>query len=97
MTNTGSAYWSAAQWSPLPARFRDVGPYWPGPAGEREVELQRITLPRPLAPGDSVTVVLRVPREAVHGRDAIALDLVREGMFWFEQVGSSPLVVPIGS
>jgi hypothetical protein len=33
----------------------------------------------------------------VQGRDAIALDLVREGMFWFAQTGSAPLVVPIGS
>jgi SAM-dependent methyltransferase len=94
-TNTGSAYWSPG--SPFPHGSVTVGPYWPGPAGERAIELERITLPRPLAPGDSATIVLRVPRDAVHGRDAIAVDLVREGMFWFEQVGSSPLVVPIAS
>jgi SAM-dependent methyltransferase len=97
VTNAGSAYWSPAQWSPFPHGSVTVGPYWPGPAGERAVELQRITLPRPLAPGDSATVELRVPRDAVQGRNAIALDLVREGMFWFSQTGSSPLVVPIGS
>ena len=97
VTNTGSAYWAAAQWYPFPHGSVTLGPYWPGPAGEREAELGRIALPRPLAPGDSATVQLRVPREAAQGRDAIALDVVREGMFWFAQTGSAPLVVPIGS
>jgi hypothetical protein len=74
-----------------------LGPYWPGSTGEREVELDRITLPRPLSPGDSATVAVRIPREAAQGRDAIGVDLVREGMFWFAEAGSAPLVVPIGS
>jgi SAM-dependent methyltransferase len=97
VTNTGSAYWSPAQWSPFPYGSVTVGPYWPGPAGEREVELDRVTLPRPLARGDSAAVELRVPRDAAQGRDAIGIDLVREGMFWFAETGSVPLVVPIGS
>jgi SAM-dependent methyltransferase len=97
VTNTGWASWSPAQWYPFPNGSVTLGPYWPGPTGEREVELDRITLPRPLAPGDSAMVELRVPRAAAAGRDAIALDLVREGMFWFAQTGSSPLVIPIGS
>ena len=97
VTNMGSAYWAAAQWYPFPHGSVTLGPYWPGPTGEREVELGRIALPRPLAPGDSATVQLRVPREAAQGRDALALDVVREGMFWFAQTGSAPLVVPIGS
>jgi SAM-dependent methyltransferase len=97
ITNTGSAYWSPAQWYPFPHGSVTVGPYWPGPTGEREDELDRITLPRPLAPGDSAKVEVRVARDAAQGRDAIALDLVREGMFWFAQVGSTPLVVRLGS
>jgi hypothetical protein len=86
-----------ARWSPFPVGSVTVGPYWPGPNGEREVELGRITLPRALAAGDAATVELRVPIEAARGRDAVVVDLVREGIFWFEQVGSTPLVVPIGS
>ena len=97
VTNTGSAYWSPAQWFPFPHGSVTVGPYWPGPEGERAGELERVPLPRPLAPGDSATVELRVPRAAMQGHDAIAIDLVREGMFWFAQTGSTPLVVPIGS
>ncbi len=97
VTNTGSAYWSPAQWYPFPHGSVTLGPYWPGPAGEREGELDRATLPRPVAPGDSATVELRLPRAVMQGHDAIALDLVREGMFWFGEVASAPLVVPLGS
>ncbi|HET7759214.1 MAG TPA: class I SAM-dependent methyltransferase [Gaiellaceae bacterium] len=97
VTNAGSAYWPPARWYPFPHGSVTVGPYWPGPAGERAAELDRITLARALAPGEKTTIELRVPREAAAGRDAIAVDLVREGMFWFAQVGSTPLVVPLGS
>jgi SAM-dependent methyltransferase len=95
VTNAGSAHWTAAQWYPFPHGSVTLAPYVPGPAGVREVELDRITLPRPLAPGDSVTIDCRVPRKDVGGSDAIALDLVREGMFWFAQTGSEPLLVSI--
>jgi hypothetical protein len=97
VTNSGMAYWTPAQWYPFPHGSVTLGPYWPGAHGEREVELDRITLPRPLAPGDSATVELRVPQEAARGRNAVGLDLVREGMFWFAEVGSAPLIVPVGS
>jgi SAM-dependent methyltransferase len=96
VTNTGSAYWTTAQWYPFPHGSVTLAPYVPGPGGERELELDRITLPRPLAPGDSATIDCRVPRRDVGGSDAIALDLVREGMFWFAQTGSEPLVVSVG-
>jgi SAM-dependent methyltransferase len=95
VTNTGSASWPPAQWYPFPHGSVTLAPYVPGPGGER-VELERITLPRPLAPGDSATIECRVPREAARGSGTIALDLVREGMFWFAQTGSEPLVVSIG-
>jgi SAM-dependent methyltransferase len=95
VTNAGSSYWSPAQWYPFPHGSVTLGPYWPGPEGEREVELDRVALPRALAPGDSATVELRVRRETARSRNAIGVDLVREGMFWFEQVGSPPLVVPV--
>jgi SAM-dependent methyltransferase len=95
VTNTGSAYWPTAQWYPFPHGSVTLAPYVPGPGGERKVELDRITLPRPLAPGDSATIECRVPREAVRGSEAIAIDLVREGMFWFAQTGSEPLVVSV--
>jgi SAM-dependent methyltransferase len=93
VTNTGRAFWPAARWLPFPHGSVTLGPYLPGPRGERDVELRRTTLPRPLSPGESVAVEVRVPREQAHGRDAIAVDLVREGLFWFAEAGSQPLVV----
>jgi hypothetical protein len=74
-----------------------IGPYLPGPRGEREVELPRTNLPQALSPGDSVTLEVRVPREQVQGRGAIAVDLVREGVFWFGDAGSEPLVFPVSA
>ena len=95
VTNTGFASWPPAQWYPFPHGSVTLAPYVPGPGGERGVELERIMLPRSLAPGDSATIECRVPRVAAGGSSAIALDLVREGLFWFAQTGSDPLVVPI--
>jgi SAM-dependent methyltransferase len=93
VTNTGRAFWPAARWHPFPHGSVTLAPYLPGTHGEREVELVRNTLPRALPPGDSVTLAVRVPREQVQGRDSIAIDLVREGVFWFAEAGSQPLVV----
>jgi hypothetical protein len=38
---------------------------------------------------------VHVLREQAHGRDTIAIDLVREGIFWFAETGSQPLVLPV--
>jgi len=95
VTNTGSSRWSAAQWYPFPHGSVTLGPYLPRPGGRREVELPRVTLPSAPAPGESTTVELRVPRDSVQGRDAITVDLVREGVCWFGDIGSEPLVLPV--
>jgi SAM-dependent methyltransferase len=95
VANTGRAFWPAGRWHPFPHGSVTVGPYLPGPYGERDLELQRTTLPRSLSPGDSVTLEVRVLRDQVEGRDAVAVDLVREGVFWFADAGSEPLVVSI--
>jgi SAM-dependent methyltransferase len=97
VTNTGTAYWPAGLWFPFPQGSVTVGPYLPGPRGERELELPRTTLPRSLSPGESISIDVRIPREPAQGRDAVAVDLVREGLFWFAEAGSLPLVVPLGS
>jgi SAM-dependent methyltransferase len=97
VVNSGRAFWPAGRWHPFPHGSVTLGPYLPGPQGEREVELRRVTLPRALSPGDSVTVEVHVPRDEVQARTAIALDLVREGVFWFGDIGSEPLIVPLGS
>ena len=95
VTNTGSSLWSVAEGYPFPRGSVTLGPYLPGPGGEREVELPRVTLPSAPAPGNSTAVELRVLREAVQGRDAIVVDIVREGRGWFGDSGSEPLVLPL--
>ncbi len=96
VTNTGSASWPPAQWYPFPHGSVTLAPYVPGRA---ESAKSSSNGSRSLARSPPVTrrrSSCRVPREAARGSDAIALDLVREGMFWFAQTGSEPLVVPIG-
>jgi SAM-dependent methyltransferase len=95
VTNTGSSLWSAAQRYPFPQGSVTLGPYLPGPGGDREVELPRVTLPSAPAPGEATKVELRVPRDVLRGRDAITVDLVREGVCWFGELGSKPLVLPV--
>jgi SAM-dependent methyltransferase len=97
VTNTGRGFWPAAGRHPWPHGSVTLGPYLPGRRGEREVELPRTLLPWSLSPGESVSLEVRVPRERVEGRDAIAVDLVREGVFWFAEAGSQPLVVPLAT
>jgi SAM-dependent methyltransferase len=95
VANAGTAFWPAGLRHPFPQGSVTLGPYLRGPGGEREVELARATLPRSLSPGESVTVEVRVPRE--HGGRTIAIEAVREGVFWFSEAGSEPLVVPAAS
>ena len=38
---------------------------------------------------------LAVPRHAAGDADEIAVDCVREGIAWFSDLGSSPLVAPV--
>jgi len=96
VTNTGRAFWPAGRWYPYPNGSVTVGPYVAGPAGERQRELPRATLPRSVSPGETVSVELRLDREEL-GVGTFAVDLVREGVFWFSEVGSEPLVLPPAS
>jgi len=95
VTNSGRAFWPTARFHPFPRGSVTLGPYLQGPTGERAVELRRTTFPRSLSPGDALALEVRVPRDQVQGQDAIALDLVREGVFWFSEAGSQPVVIPI--
>jgi SAM-dependent methyltransferase len=94
VTNTGRAFWPSAQGFPLPPGVVTVAPYMLGPAGER-LELSRAMLPHGISPGGSVHVLLRTDAETIAGHD-VHIDLVREGLAWFSELGSEPLVVPKG-
>jgi hypothetical protein len=49
-------------------------------------------LPHGVSPGASASVLIRVDADAV-ARE-VRIDLVREGLAWFSELGSEPLVVP---
>ena len=59
---------------------------WDGP---------RVDFGGPVAPGDEIEVALRVRAPQPPGRYRLAFDLVEELRFWFEEVGSVPLELPV--
>jgi SAM-dependent methyltransferase len=90
VTNEGRAFWPMAKAFPYPSGVVTVGPYAIDDAGER-IELGRSMLPHGVSPGASARVLIRVPVEAALGE--VRIDLVREGLAWFAEVGSQPLVL----
>jgi SAM-dependent methyltransferase len=90
VTNEGRAFWPMAKSFPYPSGVVTVGPYTIDDAGER-VEFGRSMLPHGVSPGSSARVLVRVPAEAVLSE--VRVDLVREGLAWFSELGSKPLVV----
>ena len=53
----------------------------------------RVPLPRDVDPGQECTVQVDVAAAGVRAGDLIRVDLVAEGVTWFESVGSSPLIL----
>ena len=90
VTNEGRAFWPSAKGFPFPSGVVTIAPYTLDEAGER-AELGRSTLPHGISPGTSARVLVRVPSEAT--RNEVRIDLVREGLAWFSELGGQPLVV----
>jgi SAM-dependent methyltransferase len=55
----------------------------------------RSPLPRPVAPGDSVVVALRIQSPPDPGRYMLAIDLVHEDVTWFSRAGVPALRIPV--
>jgi hypothetical protein len=55
----------------------------------------RQELPFTVAPGDSGIVSATIASPATPGHYTLKLDLVREGVSWFELTGSTPAVLPL--
>ena len=89
--NTGDTFWPTG---PFGHGVVTIGPYEPLPDGSRR-ELPRIALPRAVPPGEELVVELGVPRHAAGDADEIAVDCVREGIAWFSDRVSTPLVAPV--
>ena len=93
ITNQGSHYWPNGVGDTFPTGSVTVGAYRHAEAGR--VELPRKPLPRPLSHGDSVDVHVRVPWADVEGATEVGIDLVREGISWFAEYGSTALVLAL--
>lgn len=91
ITNTGRSYWPE---QPLVDGTVTVGAFFRGRDGGRS-ELPRTLLPAGVSPGETVSVEVRVPRSAVDGNSRVTVDLVREGIAWFEELGSEPLEIEL--
>jgi SAM-dependent methyltransferase len=94
VTNIGRSFWPASPSDALPPGVVTIWPYLPADDGDK-VALARLALPHSLASGESIQVEVHIPRAGVVGRDEVGIDLVREGIAWFADYGSSPLIVPL--
>jgi SAM-dependent methyltransferase len=94
VTNAGRGFWPMGIGPSFPLGTVTLGPYLPTDDGQR-TELPRIPLPRSLSPGESVGAEVRIPIASVEGEREVGIDLVREGIAWFAEYGSSPLLVPL--
>ncbi len=58
-------------------------------------DYQRVSLSCAVAPRQTVTMAFECPAPAEPGRFRLKLDLVVEGVTWFEMVGSTPASMPL--
>jgi len=91
VTNVGRSFWPAGGPFPYPQGTVNVGTYRDRPEGR--AELGRTPLPRSLPPGESLAVAVQIPAEAAGEGGEVTIDLVREDISWFGELGSTPLVV----
>ncbi len=54
----------------------------------------RTPFPRPLEPGGTLELAVRLAAPAVAGRYLLELDLVEEGVTWFSAAGAATVRIP---
>lgn len=91
LENAGSAPWRS--------RGREgvqVAYHWLDPLGNPIVwDGLRTPLPRPIEPGGTTELDVHVVAPRPPGNYRLAFDLVEEFRFWFQEVGSAPLDLPV--
>jgi SAM-dependent methyltransferase len=92
VANDGRGFWPTGIGPSFPVGTVTLGPFVPA---DGRIELPRVPLPRSLSPGESVGAEVRIPTASVEGAREIKIDLVREGIAWFEDYGSRPVLVPL--
>jgi SAM-dependent methyltransferase len=89
IVNVGRSFWPSRPLDPLAAGVVTVGPYVLKPDGRR-AELPRAPLPHDVPTGGSASVKVQLAPGALEGSDTVQVDLVREGLRWFAELGSQP-------
>jgi hypothetical protein len=91
LENVGSARWQSRGKEGLQLAY-----HWLDPFGNAIVwDGIRTPLPRVVGPGGSVELDALVLAPRPPGRYHLAFDLVEEFRFWLQEVGSSPLEIPV--
>jgi SpoIID/LytB domain protein len=86
VTNNGTATWNATG-----ANLVDLAYHWHDASGNTVVwDGARTALGADVAPGASVTVSAQVTAPSAPGSYTLSFDLVREGVSWFQFLGSAP-------
>jgi hypothetical protein len=93
VTNTGRSIWPAATGTPMAHGAVTIGAYVL--TDDARIELPVVALSRSLMSGESAGVHLRVPTASVVNGRKVEIDLKREGIAWFAEHGSEPLLVPL--
>ncbi len=88
--NSGAATWNATG-----ANLVDVSYHWHDLAGTTVVwDGVRTPLPANVDIGGTTTVTMKIAAPNVAGSYVLTLDLVREGVAWFQQLGATPFRIP---
>ncbi|MGH3132288.1 MAG: hypothetical protein ACRDNY_00845 [Gaiellaceae bacterium] len=91
LENAGSATWRSRGREGVQLAY-----HWLDPLGNPIVwDGVRAALPRPVGPGETTELDVRVVGPRPPGSYRLAFDLVDEHRFWFQEVGSMPLEVPV--
>ena len=92
LENAGSAAWVSRG----PGEGVHASYHWLDERGNAIVwDGLRTPLERPVAPGETRRLELRLRGPIPPGRYRLALDLVEEGRFWFAELGSRPLELDV--
>ena len=91
LENAGSAAWRSRGKEGVQFAY-----HWLDPLGNPIVwDGVRTAFPRLVPPGDQIGLEIPVDAPRPPGNYRLAFDLVEEFRFWFEEVGSSPLDLPV--
>jgi hypothetical protein len=91
LENAGTAPWRSRGREGVQLAY-----HWLDPLGNAIVwDGARTPLPEMVRPGETVELVSSVAAPRPPGRYRLAFDLVEEFKFWFAEVGSSPLELPV--